>query len=52
MKADFEDILERAGEPDWYDAEGVPRYGEFHPDNVSNIYATHVAFLRRPTTNL
>ena len=33
-------------EPKWFDAAGVPRYCEMHPDNGSNIYADKVAFYK------
>ena len=40
MKADYEDIRSRIAEPPkWFDEYGVPRYCEFHPKNLANIYA-------------
>ena len=36
----YRDILERCGEPLWYDEGGVPRYAPFHPTLCSDIYAT------------
>ncbi len=45
MHCAFEDIIKKCGKPDWYDQDGVPRYGAFDPDNVSNIYADHAALL-------
>lgn len=45
MKAQFDDIIKRAGTPAWYDVDGIPRYGEFNPDDVANIYANHIAFI-------
>lgn len=35
MLPDYSDIIDRAGEPDWYDQHGAPRYGPFEPDRVS-----------------
>jgi len=43
MNADFKDILSRIDEePKWWDEGGVPRYCEFHPSNISYIYAQQV----------
>jgi len=43
----YSDILDRINEdPQWFDANGVPRFCEAHPDNGSNIYAQKVAFYR------
>lgn len=40
MKSDYEDIRSRiAEEPSWFNEDGVPRYGKFHPSNLSNIYS-------------
>lgn len=42
----YEDIKSRIGKaPAWYDEEGVPRYCEFDPDRVNNIYAKEVILL-------
>ena len=41
----YEDIVEKLGEPKWFDSLGYPRYCEFHPDNISNIYAREVVLL-------
>jgi hypothetical protein len=30
----YKDIRGRCGAPDWHDEHGVPRYGEFDPDNL------------------
>jgi hypothetical protein len=38
----YEDIIERAGEPDWWTEKGVPRYGEFKP-GITGVYAEAVA---------
>lgn len=42
MLPSYGDIRERAGDPDWFDERGVPRYGEFHPEMVT-IYGETVA---------
>lgn len=40
MHTDYKDIRERIDEePKWYDEHAVPRYCEFHPQEISNIYA-------------
>jgi hypothetical protein len=31
MKPDYHDIIAKAGEPLWWDSNGVPRYITFHP---------------------
>ena len=47
MKANYLDILTRiAEEPSWYDQNGTPRYGEFHPSDCPNIYSYQVVLLR------
>lgn len=46
MFNDFSDIRSRIDEePSWYDDNGTPRYGEFHPDLISSIYATEVSLI-------
>ncbi len=46
MFCDYKDIRKLIDKPPlWFDEHGVPRYCEFHPDNVSNIYAEEVALL-------
>mgnify|MGYP000063990483 CR=1 FL=1 len=40
----YDDIIERAGKPDWYSDSGVPRYGEFKPD-LCSVYGRHIAYL-------
>jgi hypothetical protein len=41
------DILERIPEPPvWWDEGGWPRYCEFHPGKVMDIYANQVALVR------
>lgn len=44
MWPEYQDIIERAGRPDWYWNKGVPRYGAFSPE-MCGIYDTSVAFL-------
>ncbi len=40
MFNDYSDITDRiAGRPKWWDEQGVPRYAEFSPDQLANIYA-------------
>ena len=47
MHSNYEDIKSRIKElPKWYDSNGVPRYGEFHPDLCPNIYSNAVVLLR------
>jgi len=46
MTPEYADIRSRiAEEPSWYDDNGVPRYGKFHPRNAPNIYANEVALV-------
>lgn len=46
MLCDYKDIKDRIDEdPKWYDEKGVPRYCEFDPDKVNNIYAKEVILL-------
>lgn len=43
MHENYEDILDRINEPpSWYDQNGTPRYGDFHPNKCPNIYSRHV----------
>ena len=43
MKTHYSDILSRISEkPEWWDDNGVPRYGAFHPDLAPNPYANEV----------
>jgi hypothetical protein len=42
---DYADITEKLGTPKWWDEHAVPRYCDFHPSEVANIYAREVAFL-------
>jgi len=47
MLRSYKDILSKISEnPKWWDAHGVPRYCDFHPDESSNVYADEVALLR------
>lgn len=39
MYCRYQDITDKLGEPKWWDEEGVPRYCDFSPDNVADIYA-------------
>lgn len=47
MLSNYLDIRKRiAEEPTWYDQNGCPRYGKFHPDLSPNIYAKVVTLTR------
>jgi hypothetical protein len=46
MKHSYHDIRSRIAEPvQWYDAQGVPRYASFTPDESSNPYAAEVVLI-------
>lgn len=46
MYHDYSDITDRIAEPPkWWDEHGVPRYGQFSPYGVANIYAQEVALV-------
>ena len=46
MLCDYKDIKDKIDEePKWYDEKGVPRYCEFDPDKVNDIYAREVILL-------
>ena len=46
MNNDFQDIRERIKEnPTWWDCNGTPRYGKFHPSMSPNIYAEEIILL-------
>lgn len=45
MRYCYEDILERAGPPKWFDEFGVPRYCVFRPENVANVFACEAALV-------
>lgn len=38
MRPKFRDITSQAGQPDWYDLGGIPRYGKFSPDVVAQKF--------------
>jgi hypothetical protein len=40
----YDDIIERAGSPDWYWKHGMPRYGPFTPRSCG-IYDRRIAYL-------
>lgn len=44
MKQNYYDIIEKLGEPLWYDNFGVPRYADFKPE-MAGIYSKYVALL-------
>ena len=47
MHADYSDIkLRISEEPTWYDMNGAPRYGDFHPRLIPSIYAKVCVLLR------
>lgn len=47
MRENYDDIKSKINEsPKWYDANGTPRYAEFHPQLCPNIYAD-VVFLAK-----
>lgn len=41
----YADIIEKLGEPAWWDENAVPRYCEFSPDQRSDVYADEVVLL-------
>jgi hypothetical protein len=44
MRNHYKDILDRIDEPPaWFDDYGVPRFGDFSPRHLSNIYACEAA---------
>jgi len=46
MNATFSDITSRIQEPpQWWDQNGTPRYGKFHPSQSPSIYSNTVALL-------
>lgn len=45
MLRDYQDILDRAGMPLWWDDNGAPRYEPFHP-RLCGVYDRYVALLR------
>ena len=47
MLNSFKDIKQRIKEdPTWYDCNGTPRYGKFHPIMSPNIYASQVLLVK------
>ena len=47
MHANYEDIVSRIVEkPTWWDNNGTPRYGVFHPNLSPDIYTNHVGLFR------
>ena len=46
MKNGYTDIRERIDDvPSWFDEHGVPRYCDWRPSEVANIYAREVALI-------
>jgi hypothetical protein len=45
MNYNYADIVDKLGEPLWWDENAVPRYCEFSPDVNANIYAIEVVLL-------
>lgn len=45
MNQIYSDILDKLGEPQWFDECAVPRYCKFEPNAVSDIYAHQVALV-------
>lgn len=46
MHEGYEDITSRIVEaPTWYDQNGTPRYGKFHPNRCPNIYSDVVVLM-------
>lgn len=46
MHESYSDITDRIAEPPrWYDEHAVPRYCDFEPGRVANIYATEAALI-------
>ena len=46
MHTNYKDILEKLGEPLWWDENAVPRYCEFSPNNLANIYACECVLMK------
>jgi len=47
MHGNYDDIRSRMTEPPaWFDQNGTPRYGEFHPSQCPNIYSRHVVLAK------
>lgn len=45
MKHHYRDIRDRAGDPVWHDEYGVPRYCDFTPREIADIYGDEVCLL-------
>jgi hypothetical protein len=45
MHCDYKDIRSKLGNPIWFDEHAVPRYCDFNPEAVANIYAREVALV-------
>jgi hypothetical protein len=45
MHQSYDDIIEKAGPPEWFDECGLPRYRHFKPASVANIYAREAALV-------
>lgn len=45
MNCHYKDILDRLGPPLWWDEVAAPRYCNFSPDKLANIYADEAALL-------
>jgi len=45
MHQSYSDITDKLGEPKWWDEYAVPRYCEFSPEMVANIYARTIVLL-------
>lgn len=45
MYQPYLDILDKLGEPQWWDENGVPRYVAFNPRECADIYNTFAALL-------
>ena len=46
MNQYFDDIIDKLGQPTWYDKCGYPRYCAFEPQRVASIYASIVFLVR------
>jgi hypothetical protein len=41
----YDDIIERLGDPTWWDEVGCPRYCKFLPNKINDIYAKEAVLL-------
>ena len=46
MRPFYEDIIKRAGPPEWFDEYGVPRYGPFKPGRGANVFAREATLVQ------